>query len=121
MGPFETFRIVQEPTDALKFPPAQGLILATDATHWRPSHRWSMGQRGLSVWCNLLDAAGVVTWALAIGECYDSASSVESQPSLLPAGILGYCSQRYWGGAAQRPEGLEVSVRCPESCGDRGP
>ena len=99
---FETFHIVQQPTYASKFPPAQGLILATG--------RLIGGHPIVGVWGSVGLACGAICWMLqawlprrwALFGALLCILQVRFYHSLpyLPAGILGYWSQSYWGGAA---------------------
>lgn len=85
---FETFHVIQQPTYASKFPPAQGLALALGQVLWHPI---------LGVWLSVAAACAAVTWMLL--------GFVPSRWALLGGlitaihPVVHWWSQCYWGGA----------------------
>jgi hypothetical protein len=86
---FESIQVLQQPTYASKFPPAQGLALAMGQVLWHPV---------LGVWLSVALACAALTWML---------QAWLPPPWALLGGLLAvvrfalfsYWGQRYWGGA----------------------
>lgn len=97
---FESFHILQQPTYASKFPPAQGLVLAVG--------KLIGGYPIVGVWitvgltfaaiCWMLQAWVPRRWAL-FGAVLGILQVRFADLPLMPFGLLGYWSQSYWGGS----------------------
>ncbi|MCU0578537.1 MAG: hypothetical protein MUF69_03230 [Desulfobacterota bacterium] len=98
---FETFHVIQQPTYASKYPPAQGLMLACG--------QFFFGSPLVGVWLAVALAAAATSWMLAgwcplrwawWGGLLAAVRLVFSGPLFPEApGTMAYWSQSYWGGA----------------------
>jgi hypothetical protein len=105
---FESFHIIQQPTYASKFPPAQGLMLAAgQLICGRPiAGVWiSLGLACASI-CWMLQAWLTPSWALLGG--WIAISRLGFLGGLFPAIGHGYWGQSYWGGAVAATGGAMV-------------
>lgn len=87
---FESFHIIQQPTYASKYPPAQGLILGFGQALG--------GHPVVGVWLGMGLACGAVCWMLQawLSPRWALLGGVFAA---LNFGFFGYWSQTYWGGA----------------------
>jgi hypothetical protein len=113
---FETFYVIQHPTYASKYPPAQGLMLALGQVIF--------GHPIVGVWLSVGLACAASCWMLAgwcslpwawIGGLVALVSLVFSRHmSVLPLGLgYAYWSQSYWGGAVAALGGALVFGALP--------
>ena len=96
---FETFHVIQHPTYASKYPPAQGLTLAWGQVIF--------GHPIVGVWLSVGLACAAICWMLAgwcplhwawLGGLVAVIRIVFSGPSSLKLISFAYWSQSYWGG-----------------------
>jgi len=96
---FETFHVIQHPTYASKYPPAQGLTLAVGQV--------LTGYPIVGVWLSVGLACAAICWMLAgwcplrwawIGGLVAIIRIVFSGPTSLKLSSFAYWSQSYWGG-----------------------
>ena len=88
---FETFHVIQQPTYASKFPPAQGLLLAIGQT--------VTGHPIAGVWLGAALMAAAIAWML-YGWVAPRWAFAGGLVALLQFGVSSYWAQSYWGGAA---------------------
>jgi hypothetical protein len=98
---FETFQIIQQPTYASKYPPAQGLFLAAGQR--------LTGQAIVGVWLSMGLACGALCWMLQAwfpprwalaGTLLLSVRLIGSRHAFHPYDMTwGYWGRGYWGGA----------------------
>lgn len=86
---FETFHVLQQPTYASKYPPAQGMLLA--------SGRILTGSSTVSLWLGMGLAAAAVTWALR-GWMPARWSLLGGALVALHGNLHVLWGQTYWGG-----------------------
>lgn len=87
---FETFHVIQRPTYASKYPPAQGLVLAAGQV--------LAGHPVAGVWVSAAALCAAVSWLL-LAWFPPRWAFVGGLLVALRFGIVGYWSQDYWGGA----------------------
>ena len=87
---FENFHIIQQPTYASKYPPAQGLILGVGQILG--------GHPLVGVWLGIALACGAICWMLQAW-VPPRWALLGGVIAALNFGFFGYWSQNYWGGA----------------------
>lgn len=112
---FESLHVIQQPTYASKYPPAQGLVLALGQVIF--------GHSIVGVWVSIGIACGAIYWMLAgwcpvkwawIGSLVAVVRIVFSgAASLNGLESIGYWSQSYWGGAVPALGGALVFGALP--------
>ncbi len=115
---FEAIHIIQQPTYASKYPPAQGMVLALGQVLF--------GHPSAGVWLSLALACSAITWMLAgwvplrwalLGGLWTVVRLVVSGPAFWLPGFgnptVAYWSQSYWGGAVAALGGALVFGALP--------
>ena len=112
---FESIHVIQQPTHASKYPPAQGLVLALGQVVF--------GHPIVGVWLSTGLACAAICWMLAgwcplgwawIGGLLAVARIVFSGPILLgEQASIAYWSQSYWGGTVAALAGALVFGALP--------
>jgi hypothetical protein len=87
---FETVHVIQQPTYASKYPPAQGFMLALGQVLG--------GHPVVGVWLGIAVACAAITWMLQ-GWVPRRWALLGGLIAALHLGFFGYWSQNYWGGA----------------------
>ncbi len=87
---FEAMHVIQQPTYASKYPPAQGLMLALGQVVG--------GHAVLGVWLSIVLASASICWMLQ-GWVPSPWALLGGLIAALNLGFFGYWSQNYWGGA----------------------
>ena len=87
---FESIHVIQQPTYASKYQPAQGLVLALG--------QLAGGHPVIGVWLSVAMACTSISWMLT-GWVPRRWALLGGLFSALNLGFFGYWSQKYWGGA----------------------
>jgi hypothetical protein len=87
---FESFQIIQQPTYASKYPPAQGLFLATGQV--------LLGHPFWGVWLSIGLMCGAICWMLQ-GWASPGWALLGGFLGVIRFGTLSYWANSYWGGA----------------------
>jgi hypothetical protein len=96
---FETFHVIQQPTYASKFPPAQGLVLAFG--------QMVLGHPIAGVWLSSAAACAAIAWML-LAWLPRRWAWTGTAIAILSTSIVGSWAQSYWGGAVAAAGGALV-------------
>jgi hypothetical protein len=96
---FETFHVIQQPTYASKFFPAQGLVLGFGQA--------VLGHPVAGVWLSSAAACAAIAWML-LAWLPTRWAWIGAALAVLSTSVVGYWAQSYWGGAVAAAGGALV-------------